>query len=185
MKNGADRRVRHSAWLHFARLSELHAPSDPEMTPVVHRGLSPNSIQVRHDNTPLFSGWRWARLPDAQTITAPTDSRHSSDPYAAPEVGKNGLSFADARSDVYSLCKALLDVLPPTERERALSWRVARGDRTRSAAPTQCGVDCPHYGVAFTSSLIASSHRPSPASQASLSPPVGRGYADRVGRWEL
>ncbi len=100
-------------------LSELHAPCDPEMTPVVHRGLSPDSIQVRRDNTPLFSGWRWARLPGAQTIIGPTDSRHSSDPYAAPEVRKNGLSFADARSDVYSLSKALLDVLPPTE-ENAL-----------------------------------------------------------------
>lgn len=108
-------------------LSELHAPSDPEMTPVVHRGLNPNSIHVRHDNTPLFSGWRWARLPDAQTITAPTDARHDSDPYAAPEVAQNGLSFADARSDLYSLCKSLLDVFKATNENAHLRTALQQG----------------------------------------------------------
>lgn len=99
-------------------LSELHSPSEPDLQAVVHRGLTPESVRVRADGRPLFAGWRWARLPEAQTISGST-GHEPPDEYAAPEVRKNGLAFADARSDVYSLCKVLCGAFCGTEAEAA------------------------------------------------------------------
>ena len=99
----------------FAALAEIHAPVDADTPPVLHRGINPDSIRVRHDDSPLFSGWRWARVQDALTIMTPGIANFGIDAFAAPEVAKNGLSIADAKSDVYSLCKTLLAVFSATE----------------------------------------------------------------------
>ncbi len=100
-------------------LAALHAPIEPDTTAVVHRNLNPDTVRIRANGTPLFAGWRWARLPGAQTVTNPNETI-ARDPYFAPEVAKNGLAFADARSDVYSLCMTLKELF-------------AKGDETGDA----------------------------------------------------
>lgn len=104
----------------FRALAELHAPSGPDSQAVVHRALTPESIRIRADGRPLFAGWRWARLPEARTITG-VQGPEAQDAYAAPEVQKNGLAFADARSDVYSLCKVLREVFTEGDAEAVRS----------------------------------------------------------------
>jgi serine/threonine protein kinase len=89
-------------------LAELQTPSEPEGQTVVHRALIPDNVRVRADGQPLFAGWRWARLPRALSIAEHAPGVDSA--YAAPEVRKNGLAFADARSDVYSLSRVLLNL---------------------------------------------------------------------------
>jgi serine/threonine protein kinase len=121
------------AWKTHARLSfaaaalralaELHVPSDPDAHPAIHRALTPDSVRIRADGRPLFAGWRWARLPEAKTITGVHGPR-AQDDYAAPEVQKNGLAFADARSDVYSLCKVLCELFAGTEPEAEAARKV-------------------------------------------------------------
>jgi serine/threonine protein kinase len=95
-------------------LAELQSPSGPAGQAVIHRGLTPDSVQVRADGRPLFAGWRWARLPQAQTITGAT-APEVLDHYAAPEVRQGGLAVADVRSDVYSLCRVLSELFTETD----------------------------------------------------------------------
>jgi serine/threonine protein kinase len=97
-------------------LAELQTPSTPDGQAVVHRALTPDSVRVRADGKPLFAGWRWARLPEAKTITGP-HGPEAQDAYAAPEVRENGLAVADTRSDVYSLCKVLSEVFTDADAE--------------------------------------------------------------------
>lgn len=107
-----------AAWATSARLSfaisamhalaELQAPLGPEGRTIVHRDLTPDSVRVRADGQPLFAGWRWAKLPRALSIAEHASGVDSL--YAAPEVRKNGIAFADARSDVYSLSMVLFDL---------------------------------------------------------------------------
>jgi serine/threonine protein kinase len=98
----------------LSALAQLHVPSGPDGHSVIHRALSPESVRIRADGRPLFAGWRWARLPEAKTITGSLGT-DDLDEYAAPEVRKGGLAFADARSDVYSLCKVLGELFSRTE----------------------------------------------------------------------
>jgi hypothetical protein len=119
-------------------LAELQTPATPEAQTVVHRALTPDSVRVRADGKPLFAGWRWARLPDAKTITGP-HGPEAQDAYAAPEVRHSGLAFADTRSDVYSLCKVLQDAFAGADTEAEAARNVlAAGladDPSQRAAP--------------------------------------------------
>ena len=90
-------------------VAELHAPAGANGETVIHRNLTPDTIRVRADGAPLFAGWRWARLPFAQTI-APGPMHEVYDEFTAPEVRAQGLTAALAASDVYSLCKSFLTV---------------------------------------------------------------------------
>jgi len=96
-------------------LADLQAPSEPEGQAVVHRALTPENVRVRADGQALFAGWRWAKLPRALSIAEHSPPVESL--YAAPEVRKNGLAFADARSDVYSLSKVLSDLFTGDDSE--------------------------------------------------------------------
>jgi serine/threonine protein kinase len=89
-------------------LAELQQPSGPLGEVLVHRALTPASVRVRADSEPLFGGWRWARLPQAQTITH--DPIGAQDIYAAPEVQDAGLAAASPAADVYSLCRVLAEL---------------------------------------------------------------------------
>ena len=73
---------------------------------------------MRSDGRPLFGGWRWARLPKAETISG-GKTELADDPYSAPEVQALGLAAADVRSDVYSLCKVLLGLFAGKSTEAA------------------------------------------------------------------
>jgi hypothetical protein len=86
-------------------LAELAADEPP----LIHRALDSETLRVRADDKPMFTGWRWARLPQAQTVAGP-QSPLSSENSTAPEVASQGLSAATPASDVYSLCVVLLDL---------------------------------------------------------------------------
>ncbi len=74
--------------------------------PMIHRNLTPETILVRHDNTPILTGFEYTRIPTEVTVA--TESAHRSwAETAAPELRTSGLGAADRRSDVYSLCASL------------------------------------------------------------------------------
>ncbi len=96
--------------LEFARncvraLQELHNAGE-EGGPIVHRHLTPRTILVRHDNMPIFTGFERARLPSEESV-ASSKIPATADSSLAPEVRALGLTAADRRSDVYSLCASL------------------------------------------------------------------------------
>ena len=104
-KRAADESWDASARLVFARrsvraLRELHeAHSDGEES-MVHRNLTPRTILVKHDNSPIFTGFEQARIPKDVTVAPPVAEREWEDE-VAPEVRKHGLGAADRRSDVF------------------------------------------------------------------------------------
>lgn len=84
----------------------FHSPEDPQVRALIHRNITPETLRVRHNGKPLFTGFNFSRIVDALTISA-TGFQNATDEWAAPEVRQGGLPSADARSDVYSLCKSL------------------------------------------------------------------------------
>lgn len=87
-------------------LMELHETDEGE-EPMLHRNLTPGTILVRHDNTPILTGFEHARIPDDITVTISDSAEDGGDNTIAPEVRAQGLGAADRRSDVYSLCASL------------------------------------------------------------------------------
>ncbi|SEM44688.1 Protein kinase domain-containing protein [Bosea lupini] len=86
--------------------------------PLLHRALDGDSLRVRADNTPLFAGWRWARLIPAQTLSA-NQLDNQAGGFAAPEVIAGGLAAATPRSDIYSLCAVLAEIFDGGDDEDA------------------------------------------------------------------
>ena len=88
-------------------LSQLHMSSEPGDA-IIHRNLTPLTILVKYDNSPIFTGFERTRIPQAQTVAPsqrPTDLPEFNE--VAPEIKSQGFSAADFRSDVYSLCMCL------------------------------------------------------------------------------
>ena len=101
-----------AARLSFARsavraVRNLHAAGGHE--PLVHRNLTSRSILVRHDNSPILTGFEHARIPAEVTVASPTEGK-TWDVVTAPEVRTQGRGAADQRSDVYSLCASLQEL---------------------------------------------------------------------------
>ena len=97
-------------------LSELHqVRSDGQ--PLIHRNLTARTILVRHDNTPILTGFDRTKIPSDVSVASGTSFPESDRDVIAPEIQSQGLAAADCRSDVYSLC-ASLEVLfrDPTDR---------------------------------------------------------------------
>lgn len=86
-------------------LAELHA-AGASGDPMVHRNLTPGTILVKHDNTPILTGFEYVRIPADVTVSS-ADSARDWHPSVAPEVRAQDRSAADHRSDVYSLCASL------------------------------------------------------------------------------
>ena len=112
--------------LAFAReavqaLTELHsAYADGEA--IVHRNLSPETILVRPDNSPVLTGFQIARIPDAsKTVSTAQREDQCGSEYTAPEVRRHGLQAAGQRSDIFSLCKSLSIVF--ARRQDAMACR--------------------------------------------------------------
>ena len=111
-----EQRVDDDTWdtkarLAFARqaveaLRELHEAGEGE-EPMLHRNLTPGTILVRHDNTPILTGFQYARIPAAVTVAVSGGAEDEWDVAVAPEIRKQGLGAADRRSEVYSLCASL------------------------------------------------------------------------------
>ncbi len=99
------------ARLAFARravevLMGLHEAGEGE-EPMLHRNLTAGTILVRHDNTPILTGFQYARIPADVTVAVSGGTEDEWDDAVAPEVRQQGLRAADRRSDVYSLCTSL------------------------------------------------------------------------------
>jgi len=99
--------------LAFARsavraLAQLHEEGG-EDEPVVHRNLTPDTILVKHDNSPILTGFERTKIPSDISVASggiPPQTKQWQ-PTVAPEVRAQGLGAADQRSDVYSLCESL------------------------------------------------------------------------------
>lgn len=91
-------------------LRELHEAGGKELT-ILHRNLTPQTILVTSDNQPLFTGFQWAHLPDHVSIGSTALIQEFAPQFLAPEVRANGLAAADRRSDLFSLCASLVEIL--------------------------------------------------------------------------
>nr|MBA3572827.1 hypothetical protein [Pyrinomonadaceae bacterium] len=104
-----------SSRLLFARdavraMAELHKVAGEE-EPLVHRNLTPRTVLVRHDNSPIFTGFDRTRIPTDISVASSSPPVTDYPQAVAPEVQTQGLAAADQRSDVYSLCRCLSDLL--------------------------------------------------------------------------
>lgn len=104
-----------SSRLLFARdavraLAELHQGGGAEES-FVHRNLTPRTVLVRHDNSPIFTGFDRTRIPSDISIASSSPPVTDYPQTVAPEVQTQGLAAADQRSDVYSLCTCLSGLL--------------------------------------------------------------------------
>jgi serine/threonine protein kinase len=97
--------------LAFARgtiraVKELHH-AGAGREPIVHRNLTPKTILVKHDNSPILTGFDRAKIPSDISVAPTGVPTSDADGTLAPEVRTQGLGAADHRSDVYSLCACL------------------------------------------------------------------------------
>ena len=101
-----------TARLVFARnairsLEEFHRTETREGH-LVHRNLTPETILVKHDNTPILTGFERTKIPAEISVALPGIRFGTWEPVFSPEVRSQGLGAADQRSDVYSLCACLI-----------------------------------------------------------------------------
>ncbi len=75
--------------------------------PILHRNLTPKTILVRHDNTPILTAFELSRIPSEQSVASAGPPSGTWPPSTAPEVREQGLQAADTRSDRYALCASL------------------------------------------------------------------------------
>ena len=99
------------ARLAFARtalsaLGKLHDETVDD-APILHRNLTPETILVRHDNTPIFTGFELSRIPSERSVASVGPPSGEWALSTAPEVRAQGLQAADASSDRYALCASL------------------------------------------------------------------------------
>ena len=111
-----------------AALMQLHEAGEGE-EPMLHRNLTPGTILVKHDNTPILTGFQHARIPADVTVAVSGRAEDGLDDVVAPEVRTQSLGAADRRSDVYSLCASLSVLF--AERDEA-SKVLAEGKAGRS-----------------------------------------------------
>lgn len=110
------------ARLSFARdtiraLSELHEAQTGDER-LVHRNLTPETILVKHDNSPVLTGFERTKIPTDISVALVGPSMGPWDSTVAPEVRAQGLSAAEQHSDVYSLCASLTRLFPGPEDEK-------------------------------------------------------------------
>lgn len=97
--------------LGFARnaicaLAEFHDAGEGDEH-LVHRNLTPWTLLVRHDNTPLLTGFELTKIPSETSVASSSLPSGERPPWMAPEVQRMGWGAAGPRSDIYSLCFSL------------------------------------------------------------------------------
>ena len=100
-----------SARLDFARsavraLNELHAVVE-DGEPMVHGNLSPATILVMHDNSPVLTGFGQAGTPGEVNPAHVEVAEGEGSGVVAQEVCEGALGVAGPQSDIYSLCASL------------------------------------------------------------------------------
>ena len=107
---GADARLAYARSA-IRALQDLHE-AGTQGEAMLHRNLTPETLLVKHDNSPTITGFDQARIPTDVTIA--TGTSIDSGPTTAPEVRKEGRGAADRRSDVYSMCASLKRLFEPS-----------------------------------------------------------------------
>ncbi len=109
-------------------LDELHE-TETGVERFVHRNLTPETILVRHDNSPILTGFERTKIPADITVASVGASMGKWDCTVAPEVRAQGLGAADPRSDVYALCACLTRLFQGREdgRSRRIRETLAKG----------------------------------------------------------
>ncbi|MFM7057105.1 MAG: protein kinase domain-containing protein, partial [Planctomycetota bacterium] len=121
-------------------LQQLHQNAS-EAEPFVHRNLSPQTLLVKFDNTPLITGFDRARIAGDLSISSSLPVANSDDDILAPEVRANGLAAADSRSDIFALCSSLRQILTNPqdsavcEAHRVLTLGMAESTADRPSIP--------------------------------------------------
>ena len=87
-------------------LMELHH-ARTEHEAMLHRNLTPATILVKYDNSPILTGFERAKISSDASVASTSFIPGPFDRYFAPEVRKLGSAVADRRSDVYSVCTCL------------------------------------------------------------------------------
>ena len=121
------------ARLAFARsvvlaLHEMHE-AETDDGPMVHRNLTPKTILVKHDNSPILTGFERTKIPTDSSVASAAAPTGEWEPMVAPEILAQGLGAADHRSDVYSLCACLTELFRGREDEtnRQATEALAKG----------------------------------------------------------
>jgi serine/threonine protein kinase len=101
--------------LTFARntvraLAQFHA-AETATEPLVHRNLTPQTILVKFDNSPILTGFERTKIPLEVSVASCISTTGQLLATSAPEVITHGLTVADQQSDIYSLCKCLSHLL--------------------------------------------------------------------------
>ncbi len=102
------------ARLAFARstvyaLMELHSAKTGHEA-MLHRNLTPATILVKYDNSPILMGFERAKISSEASVASSSFVSGKFDSYFAPEVRQLGSAVADHRSDVFSLCSCLISL---------------------------------------------------------------------------
>ncbi|MFC1743402.1 NERD domain-containing protein [Candidatus Riflebacteria bacterium] len=87
-------------------LQQMHDEGE-ENNPVLHRNISPETILVQHNCSPVFVDFHWAKIPADSSVATGQKITPEMEKFGAPEVRKKGLSSASIKSDIFSLCSSL------------------------------------------------------------------------------
>ena len=130
-------------------LAELHqAGEDGE--PMLHRNLTPGTVLVRHDNTPILTGFNHARIPTDVTVADSGNTQNEGNSTAAPEVRAQGLGAADHRSDTYSLCASLSVLFEKRDDEGSRKARDALAEGLADAPGVRTTLQALHDSLSKT-----------------------------------
>ena len=131
-----------SSRLAFARgavraLMELHATGTAD-EPIVHRNLSPKTILVKYDNSPILTGFERTKIPSEVSVASSSLPTGKYSAAVAPEVREQGLAAADHRSDIYSLAYCM-GMLFESRMDELSQQAVTLFARATAADPTRRG----------------------------------------------
>ena len=113
---GIGDRARDDSWTPEARidytrralkaLQELHE-SGGQDTPVFHGNITPSTLLVKHDNTPILTGFQRSQDIAYSNVAVTNYAEVRDTDRIAPEVTAEDGGAPDARSDLYSICASL------------------------------------------------------------------------------
>ena len=148
----------------LSALQQFHQPIEPDVPPLLHRRITPNTLRVRHNGQPLFTDFSLSRLENAQTISLAPVDLGGIEPYIAPEVQTGGLAAATTRTDIYALCFSLATLFDDADpRGHEVRTFLLQGcDQNPEERPTPAelitALDVLHGATALVDSLPAAEY---------------------------
>ena len=155
-------------------LEKLHSATSND-GPMVHRNLTPDSILVKHDNSPILTGFDRTRIPAERSVASAGIPSGEWEETVASEVRAQGLSAADQRSDLYSLCACLTRLFHGREDETGV--QLAKALATGLAVEPEARGTLQDLEMALSEQLGESPPQPAP-------PPARFWTEDQVVRFQ-